>query len=269
MPRTSPTSPARLGPTRRLAVVALLIAALAGCASRPSGTLQPVAAEPAVASTVEMLVATSRQADPAPGVLFNGERGRGLSLADITVSIPNQRAVGTVNWPRTVPGDPARDFVATSVEPLPTKAIGSWFGALKDRPRPVLIFVHGFNNGFDDGVYRLTQIAHDTGYSGTPVLFSWASAGKTTGYIYDKESANAARDDLEATLKMLSKTRAKSIDIIAHSMGTWVTMEALRQLAITAISSRARLKAPKPSAASAQVTGRSSKVKAMAFIFVA
>src|SRR5690606_38343833 len=82
------------------------------------------------------------------------------------------------------------------------------------------------------GVYRITQIAHDTGYKGTPVLFSWASAGKITGYVYDKESANAARDDLEATLKMLARTKAKSIDIVAHSMGTWVTMEALRQLAI-------------------------------------
>lgn len=64
------------------------------------------------------------------------------------------------------------------------------------------------------------------------MLFSWASAGKITGYVYDKESANAARDDLEATLKMLARTKAKSIDIVAHSMGTWVTMEALRQLAI-------------------------------------
>ena len=32
---------------------------------------------------------------------------------------------------------------------------------------------------------------------------------------------------------MLAKTGAKRIDIIAHSMGNWVTMEALRQLAIT------------------------------------
>ena len=31
---------------------------------------------------------------------------------------------------------------------------------------------------------------------------------------------------------MLAKTRVKSIDIIAHSMGTWLTMETLRQLAI-------------------------------------
>ena len=95
------------------------------------------------------------------------------------------------------------------------------------------MFVHGFNNGFDDGIYRLTQIAADTSYPGTPVLFSWASGGRITDYVYDKESANAARDDLEATLRLLAATKVKSIDIIAHSMGTWVTMEALRQLAIT------------------------------------
>ncbi len=94
-----------------------------------------MAAEPAVASTVEMLVATSRQADPAPGVLFNGERGRGLSLADITVSIPNQRAVGTVNWPRTVPGDPARDFVATypeATQAVVSAVLAGWTKAFHD-----------------------------------------------------------------------------------------------------------------------------------------
>src|SRR5690606_15007147 len=86
------------------------------------------------------------------------------------------------------------------------QAVGADIARRGDR---VLVFVHGFNNGFDDGVYRITQIAHDTGYKGTPVLFSWASAGKITGYVYDKESANAARDDLEAMLKMLARTKAK------------------------------------------------------------
>ena len=32
---------------------------------------------------------------------------------------------------------------------------------------------------------------------------------------------------------MLAQSGARRIDIVAHSMGTWVTMEALRQLAIT------------------------------------
>ena len=79
----------------------------------------------------------------------------------------------------------------------------------------------------------LTQIVHDSGYPGTPVLFSWASGAKTTDYVYDKESASAARDQLEVTLRMLAQSGARRIDIVAHSMGTWVTMETLRQLAIT------------------------------------
>jgi esterase/lipase superfamily enzyme len=96
-----------------------------------------------------------------------------------------------------------------------------------------MVFVHGYNTGFDDAVYRLTQIVHDSGYPGTPVLFSWASSAQTTDYVYDKESASVARDQLEATLRMLQQSGARRIDIVAHSLGTWVTMETLRELAIT------------------------------------
>ncbi|TIT71843.1 MAG: alpha/beta hydrolase, partial [Mesorhizobium sp.] len=92
--------------------------------------------------------------------------------------------------------NPAKQFTATDVvhygDPSQfAKAVGADIAIRGDR---ALVFVHGFNNGFDDGVYRLTQIAHDTKYQGTPVLFSWASSGKTTGYIYDKDSSTAARD---------------------------------------------------------------------------
>ena len=152
------------------------------------------------------------------------------------MTVPKVHQVGSIERAKgRAPSDPARDFTATRATLYGgatefEKAVNAHIASSGDRR--VLVFVHGFNNGFDDGVYRITQIVHDTKYPGTPVLFSWASAGKTTGYIYDKESANAARDDLEAMLRMLARTKATSIDIIAHSMGTWVTMEALRQLAI-------------------------------------
>src|SRR5690606_31302625 len=95
-----------------------------------------------------------------------------------------------------------------------------------------LVFVHGFNTSFDDAVYRLTQIVHDSGYRGTPLLFTWASSGKAYDYMYDRESATAARDALEATLRLAASSGAERVDIIAHSMGAWVTMEAIRQMAI-------------------------------------
>jgi len=69
-----------------LGLAALL--ALPGCAGRPSGVLQPVAAAAPGTSRVEMLVATTRKPASAPGVLFSGERGEAVTYADIAVSIP-------------------------------------------------------------------------------------------------------------------------------------------------------------------------------------
>lgn len=221
-------------------VVALTLA-IAGCAGQNTHDLlnKTTVSVPAsdIAATHEIFVATTRQkATKEPRQVFDGDRSLTTSYARVDVTVPKVHQLGAIERAKgSANSNPAKQFTATDVVHYGdasqfAKAVGADIAMRGDR---ALVFVHGFNNGFDDGIYRLTQIAHDTKYPGTPVLFSWASSGKTTGYIYDKESANAARDDLEATLRMLAKTRVKSIDIIAHSMGTWVTMEALRQLAIT------------------------------------
>ncbi|MBB6407442.1 alpha/beta hydrolase [Mesorhizobium sangaii] len=221
-------------------VVAFALA-VTGCAGQKTHDLlnKTTITVPAsdIAATHEIFVATTRQrATKNPRQVYDGDRSLTTSFARVDVTVPKSHQVGAIERVKgSANSNPAKDFTAKDVTfyegaPQFAKAVGADIAMRGDR---ALVFVHGFNNGFDDGIYRLTQIAHDTKYPGTPVLFSWASSGKTTGYIYDKESANAARDDLEATLRMLAKTRVKSIDIIAHSMGTWVTMEALRQLAIS------------------------------------
>lgn len=221
-------------------VVAIALA-VTGCAGQNTHDLlnRTAVSVPAsdIAATHEIFVATTRQrAIKDPRQVYDGDRSLTTSFARVDVTVPKSHQVGAIERAKgSANSAPAKDFTARDVTfyegaPQFAKAVGADIAMRGDR---ALVFVHGFNNGFDDGIYRLTQIAHDTKYPGTPVLFSWASSGKTTGYIYDKESANAARDDLEATLRMLAKTKVKSIDIIAHSMGTWVTMEALRQLAIT------------------------------------
>ncbi|WP_256750949.1 alpha/beta hydrolase [Mesorhizobium sp. Mes31] len=225
---------------KSLVIVAFALA-VTGCAGRNTHDLlsRTTVAAPAsdVAATHEIFVATTRRkATKDPRQVFDGDRSPTTSYARVDVTVPKTHQVGAIERAKgSANSNPAKDFTAKDVTfydgaPQFAKAVGADIAMRGGR---ALVFVHGFNNGFDDGIYRLTQIAHDTKFPGTPVLFSWASSGKTTGYIYDKESANAARDDLEATLRMLAKTQVKSIDIIAHSMGTWVTMEALRQLAIT------------------------------------
>ncbi len=124
----------------------------------------------------------------------------------------------------------ATEVVPYDAQPQFSSALSADIAARGGR---VMLFIHGYNTSFDSAVYRMTQIAHDSNYGGTPVLFSWASGGKTTDYVYDRESASVARDQLEATMRLLAQSGARRIDIVAHSMGTWVTMEALRQLAIT------------------------------------
>ena len=66
-----------------------------------------------------------------------------------------------------------------------------------------------------------------------PVLFTWASRGKLGDYIYDTNSATAARDGLEHTLRLVMASDAEHVNILAHSMGNWVTVEAMRQIKIS------------------------------------
>jgi esterase/lipase superfamily enzyme len=99
--------------------------------------------------------------------------------------------------------------------------------------RHVLLFIHGFNNRFDDAVYRFAQIIEDSKVKAVPVIFTWPSRGSLLAYGYDRESANYSRDALEQLLHFMSKDPSVGeISILAHSMGNWVTLEALRQMAI-------------------------------------
>ncbi len=218
--------------------VALLALALVGCAGRPSGNLVVVSASAPGASSVDMLVATTRSDNPvAPGVMFNGERAHGLAFADIVVSIPpdETRKIGDVQWPSTIPGDPAHDFVTLRADRLDLKEAKAAFDQrLRAGPtRHVLLFVHGYNTRFEEAVYRFAQITHDSGAQVLPVLFTWPSRGKLFDYVYDRESATYSRDGLEAVLQALAKDpNVESISILAHSMGNFVAVEALRQMAI-------------------------------------
>jgi esterase/lipase superfamily enzyme len=64
-------------------------------------------------------------------------------------------------------------------------------------------------------------------------LFTWASRGQLTQYVYDTNSATAARDDLEHLIRLIFASDVDEVNILAHSMGNWVTVEALRQIKIS------------------------------------
>ncbi|KXO79693.1 MULTISPECIES: alpha/beta hydrolase [Brucella] len=223
--------------SRTAPALLVLMSLLAGCASRPEGVLVPVgdAASPNT-TKVDLVVATTRRPSDKPGILFSGERDKLVSLNEIVVSIPPEknRKAGEVQWPKKLPPNPQKDFTTVSVTPLKTDVeMAGWVRPHLTKSRRVMVFVHGFNNTFEDSVYRFAQIVHDSGADVAPVIFTWPSRASVFDYNYDKESTNYSRDALEQILRAIAREpEVKDITVMAHSMGSWLTVEALRQMAI-------------------------------------
>jgi esterase/lipase superfamily enzyme len=210
----------------------VLSVVLASCSSASSGLLAPVAAVPGT-DRVDMLVATTRAPSDEAGVLYSGNRGDGVSFSNIVISIPREREVGTIQLPRAVPGNPATDFAVISAKPVAQADLGKWFRTAGGRKRRVFAFVHGFNTPFDRAVFRFAQLTHDADAEAAPVLFSWPSRGHLLDYSRDFDNATYSRSDLASLLKAaVDSPSVSEIVILAHSMGSWPAVEAIRQLAI-------------------------------------
>jgi esterase/lipase superfamily enzyme len=153
------------------------------------------------------------------------------------VSIPpdSVRQPGEMQLPSSAPGNPEREFVILRADRMDlAEARVNFDSRVRRAPgRRVLIFVHGYNTRFEEAVYRFAQIVHDARVNVAPVLFTWPSGGNLTDYVYDRDSALYSRDALEAVLQALVKDPSvDSITILAHSMGNYLVMESLRQMAI-------------------------------------
>ncbi|MCO5092520.1 alpha/beta hydrolase [Bosea sp. (in: a-proteobacteria)] len=220
---------------RVLLAALLLPLALAACGT-PRVLELSQAPKGDIAGTVQLFVATTREASAQP-VYFSGERGPQLSFARLDITVPRSHKSGELELPDSGPGDPSKHFAATYIQKLELAPVVSDVRKeLQRRPpsqRDVLIFIHGYNTNFADAAYRFAQIVFDSGFKGVPVLFTWPSRGELLAYPYDRESALYSRDFLERNLRAIARDLGASrMDILAHSMGTFLTMETLRQAAI-------------------------------------
>nr|WP_246476295.1 alpha/beta hydrolase [Roseibium litorale] len=209
---------------------------LAACASRPETGALVVNDKPADdATTHDIMIATTRERDERPGTYFNGERTQGLDYAEAVISVPPSHKASQIEWPETFPGNPEKDFVTRSAHYIDSQAafrnrLNQRLAKLPGKDRATFLFIHGYNTLFAEGLYRFTQFVHDANFPGVPVLFTWASRGKLTDYVYDLNSALAARSALEKTLNDMVRSNTQGIVILAHSMGNQLLMETIRQM---------------------------------------
>ena len=97
------------------------------------------------------------------------------------------------------------------------------------------VYIHGYNNTFDDGVLVIAELWHFLGRQGVPILYTWpaGSGGGLRGYTHDRESGEFTIFHLKQFVRLLAATpELEELHLIAHSRGTDVLTSALRELYI-------------------------------------
>jgi esterase/lipase superfamily enzyme len=216
-------------------IVAIGLAVLAGCATRPSPeVLKPVhLSEPVHAETVpdrvNVLAATNRAPDSVRGG-FGGTWAANLTYEQYTFSVPPGRKDTAIVYP-TVKPDPERQFAVVERKPLPKDAFVKQALGSVQPDGTIGIFVHGYNYSYQEALYRTAQIAADAKIPGAPILFSWPSAASVAGYVADRDAALSSRSELDSLVTSLSASgKVKRIILFGHSMGGFLVMETVRQL---------------------------------------
>jgi esterase/lipase superfamily enzyme len=189
-----------------------------------------------------------RRKDLAQRIGYGTDRGHRLEMGRALVTVPKAHQVPNVErpWAVKIPytsvvlyqqdEDPKKHFTIQEIKALSKDELLALIRVRLQASRSfqdqALVFVHGYNNRFDDALFRTAQIAYDLKYDGAPFLYSWPSgSGIISGYPADSNSAQQAEQYFRQFLMMVVKeTGAKSVSIIAHSMGNQLLLATLRNL---------------------------------------
>ena len=175
---------------------------------------------------------------------FDDQMEDNLSYGRTDVSIPLSHKRGTLERPGWFSGENESDHVM--IQNIVDMKETMFFRKLGEEisqsgRKSTFVFLHGFNVKFDDAARRAAQISYDLFRVGienktavldtVPILFSWPSYGKVSKYVADQNNAeNSVLQFARFLIDIRDRTKAESINIIAHSMGNRILVRALREL---------------------------------------
>ncbi len=212
----------------------IFVIILPACLTKPP-PLAMVAADVETGTAHDVIVATSREPVDEPEQAYGDARSDELSFNLISVWVPDDRQLGAIAYPKGG-GDPDRQFGIKKFESISRRNVAPLINerlANLSGVKTIFLFVHGYNVPYSSGVYRTGQILNDFENTSVAVHYSWPSAGKPVGYMYDRDSVQFSRDSFVELLTVLGSSDASSIFIMGHSMGTLLVMEGLRELSLT------------------------------------
>jgi esterase/lipase superfamily enzyme len=192
-------------------------------------------------ATVRVFYGTNRAPtrETKPAQYYGGERGD-LQYGSLEVTIPRiHQEAQLETQPRWVEYTFAADQAAMraqyvlldKVTPLEkSEFVRQLHQQISEsRFKDVFIFVHGYNNTFEDAARRTAQMAYDLDFDGTPMLYSWPSQGNAAAYAVDEAAVGISGRRLADFLEtVVALSGAQRIHLIAHSMGNRALIEALQ-----------------------------------------
>lgn len=171
-----------------------------------------------------------------PRERYCGERGI-PQFGRVEVSIPDSHDKGKLEKPSLFRlqfrEDPEKHVMLVTLTEADS---AGWIVDMKQTlagcsKRDILLFIHGYNVGFEDAARRAAQFAYDLEFQGIAVLYSWPSEGRSLRYMVDEDTTLWTVDHFEEVLRMLlAETGAEQVHAVAHSMGNRVLTEGIRRM---------------------------------------
>ncbi|KAA5538686.1 alpha/beta hydrolase [Adhaeribacter rhizoryzae] len=190
---------------------------------------------------VTVFFCTNRKIVKKDSGLEIGNTNAALSYGTCRVSIPRDHQMGNVETPISLLGytiekpNPAKHIVVVSTRLTTREELFSLINEKTDEStrKDAFIFIHGFNNTFEEAMLRTAQFTYDLGFEGAPIMFSWPSQGSPlpNQYRVDERLNRLSIAPFKNFLRhFLQKSKANNIYLIAHSMGNRIMVAALKEM---------------------------------------
>lgn len=171
-----------------------------------------------------------------PGKGFGAEPDDRIHFGKRIVRIPSSHRIGELGsplWKRLllqmddrITVDPATVMARDAFE----RDVRKFLAGLDPSDRNVLVYIHGFNTGFDEAAQRAAQLGFDLKVPGITVLYSWPSRGSLSAYLSDLSSIEASEAQIADFLIAVAALADRGkVHIIAHSMGNRGLLRALHR----------------------------------------